>query len=161
MVGEIAGPAVGSVAAVERSPQKLFSAENGTAVFGVVPSSWTLIAPYALSRMLLRAAVDAAAPTRRTPAPSGRLALLVAAPRVGAPVPWTRFWLIVFPVSATLAPAVTRTPSWPYSGPVVVRLLPGEPVEEQLPLAVKLVHTSLPTMLLFDTTPRLTTPDAV
>src|SRR3954453_10763755 len=100
--------------------------------------------------MLLRVAVEAAAPTRRTPAPSGRFALLVEAPRVGAPTPWTRFWLIVFPLSATLAPAVTRTPSWPYRGPVVVRLLPGEPVDVQLPFAVKFVQTSRPTIALLE-----------
>ena len=85
----------------------------------------------------------------------------MAAPRVGAPAPCTRFWLIVLPVSATLAPAVTRTPSWPNSGPVVVRLLPGEPEDEQLPSTVKFVQTKRPTIALLDSTPRLTTPDAL
>src|SRR3954451_12799730 len=111
--------------------------------------------------MLLRVAVEAAAPSRRTPAPSGRFALLVAAPRVGAPTPWTRFWLMMLPVSATLAPAVTRTPSWPNSGPVVVRLLPGEPEAVQLPFAVKFVQTSFPTIALLESTPRLAIPDAL
>src|SRR3954469_22636944 len=45
-------------------------------------------------------------------------------------------------LTAALAPAVTRRPSWPCSGPEVRR-----PTDEQLPSARKFVHSSRPMML--------------
>src|SRR5262249_43821284 len=70
----------------------------------------------------------------RTPAPRRRFALFSAwlpsaygslfgvgakALAIGAPSPCTRFDETVSSVMSTDAPAVTRTPSWPKSGPVV------------------------------------------
>ena len=63
--------------------------------------------------MLLRMSCDVAAPIKRTPAASLRFALFAAAPRVGAPVPWTRFWVTTVSVIVAEEPAVIRTPSWP------------------------------------------------
>ena len=75
---------------------------------------------------------EAAAPTRRTPAPSRRFWLFSAwfpiengslfgvgekTLPIGAFAPWTRFDEIVVSETCTEAPAVTRTPSWPNVGP--------------------------------------------
>ena len=98
------------------------------------PLAVVLRTPKALSAMLLSVIDEAAAPTSRTPAPSRRFALFSAwLPRgygslfgvgaktlaTGAPSPWTKFDEIVSSLICTEAPAVTRTPSWPKSGPVV------------------------------------------
>src|SRR5258706_60852 len=78
--------------------------------------------------------VEAAAPTKRTAAPRRRFWLLSAwlpsgygslfgvgakTLAIGAFVPCTRLDETVSPDIWTEAPAVTRTPSWPKSGPVV------------------------------------------
>ena len=82
--------------------------------------------------MLLCVTDEAAAPTRRTPAPRRRFWLFSAwlpsangslfgvgasTVPIGAFAPCTRFDEIVLPEICTDAPAVTRTPSWPKSGP--------------------------------------------
>ena len=85
--------------------------------------------------------------------------MLVGELRTGTPSPPTRFWLIVFPVSAALEPAVTRTPSWPNNRPVVIRLLPGEPLAVQLPSVPKFVHSRRPTIELLEISPRFQTPE--
>src|SRR5215211_5048090 len=84
--------------------------------------------------MLLWMRVEAPAPIRRTPAPSGRLPLL-AVPGLlgvqdelvfgkrsgcGALAPWTRFDEISESATSAVEPAVTRRPSWPNVGPVKI-----------------------------------------
>ena len=96
------------------------------------PLSVVLRTPNALSVTLLCVTDEAAAPTRRTPAPRRRFWLFSAwLPNangslfgvgaktlpIGAFAPCTRFEEIVVPVTWIEAPAVTRTPSWPKSGP--------------------------------------------
>src|SRR6185369_18016362 len=76
--GQTAGPGVGSVTVPVRRPHQLFAAEAGVAAFAVTPSSVVLRTPNALSVMLLFVIVDAAAPTRRTAAPSRRFWLFSA-----------------------------------------------------------------------------------
>ena len=112
----------------------MFWARTGVAVLAVVPSRVVLRTPNALSVMLLAEIVDAAAPTRRTPPPSCRFWFPSAwlpvgygslfgvganTLPIGAPVPCTRLDDTVSPDICTEAPAVTRTPSWPKSGPSV------------------------------------------
>jgi hypothetical protein len=97
-----------------------------------MPSSVVLSAPNALSVMLLCVSEEAAAPTRRTAAPRRRFWLFsewlpsangslfgvgASTVPIGAFAPCTRFDEIVLPVICTEASAVTRTPSWPKSGP--------------------------------------------
>src|SRR5687768_10865261 len=83
--------------------------------------------------------VDVPAPMNRAPEPSGRFALFVAELRTGAPLPLTRFCETIESVIAAVAPAVTRRPSWPKSGPVV-----SVPTFAQLPFAAKLMHIVRP-----------------
>ena len=98
------------------------------------PSAVVLRTPKALSAILLSVIEEAAAPTNRTPAPRRRFALFSAwlpsgygslfgvgakTLAIGAPSPCTRFDATVSSDICTDAPAVTRTPSWPKSGPVV------------------------------------------
>src|SRR5215471_5695231 len=78
MSGHTAGPGVGSVTEPVRRPHQSSCAATGAAVLAVMPSSAVLITPNALSVMLLAEIVEAAAATRRTPAPSRRFWLLVA-----------------------------------------------------------------------------------
>ena len=73
-----AGPGVGRVTAPVRRPHQSLRASTGTAPLLVVPSSVVLSTPNALSVMLLAEIAEAAAPTRRTPAPRRRFWLLVA-----------------------------------------------------------------------------------
>src|SRR5215211_1224520 len=106
----------------------------GVAALLAAPFSVVLRTPNALSTMLLVVIDDAAAPTRRTPAPRRRLPLFSAwfpsgygsllgvganTLATGAPPPWTKFDETVSSDIWTDAPAVTRTPSCPNSGPVV------------------------------------------
>src|SRR5215471_2874821 len=73
-----AGPGVGSVNVPVRTPHQSFCALTGVAVLLLCPSSVVLRTPNALSVMLLCVTDDAAAPTRRTPAPSRRFWLFSA-----------------------------------------------------------------------------------
>jgi hypothetical protein len=110
----------------------LFCAATGVAVLLLSPSSVVFRTPNALSVRLLCVTDEAAAPTRRTAAPSRRFWLFSAwlpfgngslfgvglsTVPMGACSPWTKFEVIVLPEICTDAPAVTRTPSWPKSGP--------------------------------------------
>src|SRR5262249_54733004 len=125
-----------------RTPHQSFCALTGVAVLLPCPSSVVLRTPNALSVMLLCVTDEAAAPTRRTAAPSRRFwsfsawlptaYVVPVAPFVqagagevidatGAPAPCTRFEVIVVPEISTDAPAVTRTPSWPKFGQDGVR----------------------------------------
>jgi hypothetical protein len=134
VVGQRAGPGVGRVTAPVRRPHQSRCACTGVAVLLATPSAVVLRTPNALSAMLLSVIEEEAAPTSRTPAPSRRFALCSAwlpsgygslfgvganTLATGAPSPWTRFDEIVSSLICTDAPAVTRTPSWPKSGPVV------------------------------------------
>src|SRR5581483_2417163 len=129
-----AGPGVGSATVPVRRPHQSFCATTGVVELFDWPSSVVLSTPNALSVMLLFAIVDGPAPTSRTPAPRRRFWLLSAwLPSgygslfgVGAKtlptgefVPFTRFDDTVSPDICRRAPAVTRTPSCPKSGPVV------------------------------------------
>ena len=78
MFAHTAGPGVGSVTRPVRSPHQSFCAATGVAVLLFSPSSVVLRTPNALSAMLLCVTDDAAAPTRRTPAPRRRFALFSA-----------------------------------------------------------------------------------
>src|SRR6185312_14134475 len=70
--GQTAGPGVGSATVPVRRPHQLFEASTGVVELFETPSSFVFSTPKALSVMLLRSTVEAAAPTRRTPAPSRR-----------------------------------------------------------------------------------------
>ena len=145
--GQTAGPGVGSVTVPVRRPHQSFCACTGVEVLLVTPFAPAFSTPNALSTMLLVVIAEAAAPTRRTPAPRRRLPLFSAwlpsgygslfgvgekTLAIGAPWPWTRFDEMVSSLICTEAPAVTRTPSWPNSGPVVSGSgggIAGEPLE--------------------------------
>src|SRR6266536_2564223 len=131
--GQIAGPGVGSVTVPVRNPHQLLFACTGM-LLAVVPSGAVLMTPNALSVMLLFSMLEAAAPASRTPAPRCRFSLpSVRLPRgygslsgvgaktlcTGEPAPLTKLDETVSPVIWTEAPALTRTPSCPNSGPVV------------------------------------------
>src|SRR5262245_30594667 len=73
-----AGPGMGSVNVPVRTPHQSFCASRGVAVLLLSPSSVVLRTPNALSVMLLWVTDEAAAPTRRTPAPSRRFPLFSA-----------------------------------------------------------------------------------
>src|SRR3954467_8656260 len=110
VAGEICGPPLAGD--IGHRPHQFSSAPT----VGVVPSAST---PYALSVMLECVIVEVLAEVSRTPAPSVRLLAFCGVPATGAPLPCTRFCEIVSSVSAAVAPVVTRTPSWPKSGPLV------------------------------------------
>src|SRR5215470_19146551 len=101
--------------------------------------------------MLFWLNTDALAPISRTPEPMVSAALLVLLGTLlvlgtGAPVPCTRLRLMLLPVSVPVEPAVMRTPSWPYSGPLVAGPSGGGllPLSRQLPLTRKSMHSVRP-----------------
>src|SRR6266705_3029273 len=123
---------VGHAGSATGDPLTGFSGTGG--LLAVVSSGAVLMTPNALSVMLLSSTLDAAAPTSRMPAPRCRFWLpSVWLPRgygslsgvgantlcTGDPWPLTRLDETVSPVICTEAPALTRTPSCPNSGPVV------------------------------------------
>src|SRR3954454_23950413 len=76
--GQTAGPGVGRLTAPVRRPHQLLWACTGVEVLFETPLAPVFRTPKALSVMLLAVIDDAAAPTRRTPAPSRRLPLFSA-----------------------------------------------------------------------------------